>query len=291
MPEVDVNRWLGQLAAASGWWASALRIVLIVGLAWLLTGVLQRAIRKVRERVASRFEDREAVKRAETLGRVLRYIVAVVVTLVAGMLVLAELGISLAPILGAAGVVGVAVGFGAQSLVRDYFNGLFLLLEDQIHQGDVVRLGEHAGLVEEMTLRYVRLRDYDGYVHFVSNGQIASVVNMGRGHAQAVIDVGIAYGEAIDRAMQVMVRTAEQLRADPVFSSRILDAFEMVGVERWADSAVILRARFKVAPLEQWSVRREYLRRLKTAFDSEGIEIPFPQLTVHAPRVWPAAVS
>jgi small-conductance mechanosensitive channel len=291
MPEVDVNRWLGQLAAASGWWASALRIVLIVGLAWLLTGVLQRAIRKVRERVASRFEDREAVKRAETLGRVLRYIVAVVVTLVAGMLVLAELGISLAPILGAAGVVGVAVGFGAQSLVRDYFNGLFLLLEDQIHQGDVVRLGEHAGLVEEMTLRYVRLRDYDGYVHFVSNGQIASVVNMGRGHAQAVIDVGIAYGEAIDRAMQVMVRTAEQLRADPVFSSRILDAFEMVGVERWADSAVILRARFKVAPLEQWSVRREYLRRLKAAFDSEGIEIPFPQLTVHAPKVWPAAVS
>ena len=291
MPEVDVNRWLGQLAAASGWWASALRIVLIVGLAWLLTGVLQRAIRKVRERVASRFEDREAVKRAETLGRVLRYIVAVVVTLVAGMLVLAELGISLAPILGAAGVVGVAVGFGAQSLVRDYFNGLFLLLEDQIHQGDVVRLGEHAGLVEEMTLRYVRLRDYDGYVHFVSNGQIASVVNMGRGHAQAVIDVGIAYGEAIDRAMQVMVRTAEQLRADPVFSSRILDAFEMVGVERWADSAVILRARFKVAPLEQWSVRREYLRRLKAAFDTEGIEIPFPQLTVHAPKVWPAAVS
>jgi moderate conductance mechanosensitive channel len=291
MPEVDVDRWLGELAAASGWWASALRIVLIIGLAWLLTGVLQRAIRKVRERVASRFEDREAVKRAETLGRVLRYIVAVVVMLVAGMLVLAELGVSLAPILGAAGVVGVAVGFGAQSLVRDYFSGLFLLLEDQIHQGDVVRLGEHAGLVEEMTLRYVRLRDYDGYVHFVSNGQISSVVNMGRGHAQAVIDVGIAYGEAIDRAMQVMIRTAEQLRADPVFGSRILDAFEMVGVERWADSAVILRARFKVAPLEQWSVRREYLRRLKAAFDTEGIEIPFPQLTVHSPKAWPGVGS
>ena len=280
MFEVDVNHWLGRLAAANGWWASALSIFLIVGLAWLLTGVLHRSIHKVRERLASRFEDREAVKRAETLARVLRYIVAVVVTLVAGMLVLAELGVSLAPILGAAGLVGMAVGFGAQSLVRDYFNGLFLLLEDQIHLGDVVRLGEHEGLVEEMTLRYVRLRDYEGHVHFVSNGQITSVVNMGRGHAQAVIEIGIAYGEAIDRAMQVMVRTAEQLRADPVFSSRILDAFEMVGVERWADSAVILRARFKVAPLEQWSVRREYLRRLKAAFDTEGIKIPFPQLTV-----------
>jgi small conductance mechanosensitive channel len=148
---------------------------------------------------------------------------------------------------------------------------------------DVVRLGDHGGLVEEMTLRYVRLRDYDGHVHFVPNGQIAAVVNMGRGHAQAVVDVGVAYGAPLDVAMSVMKRTAEQLRADPAFGARILDAFEMVGVERWDDSAIILRGRFKVAPLEQWSVRREFLRRLKLAFDAEGIEIPFPQLTLHAP--------
>ena len=264
-------------------WLGALRVVLIVIAAWILVAVLQRAIRRVRERIASRFEDRQAVKRAETFGRVLRYVVAVVVWLLAGMLALGELGISVAPILGAAGVVGIAVGFGAQSLVKDYFNGLFLLLEDQIHQGDVVRLGDHGGLVEEMTLRYVRLRDYDGHVHFVPNGQIAAVVNMGRGHAQAVVDVGVAYGAPLDVAMSVMKRTAEQLRADPAFGARILDAFEMVGVERWDDSAIILRGRFKVAPLEQWSVRREFLRRLKLAFDAEGIEIPFPQLTLHAP--------
>jgi small conductance mechanosensitive channel len=264
-------------------WLSALRVVLVVVAAGIVVAVLQRTIRRVRERIASRLADRQAVKRAETFGRVLRYVVAVVVWLLAGMLVLAEMGISLAPILGAAGVVGIAVGFGAQSLVKDYFNGLFLLLEDQIHQGDVVRLGEHAGLVEEMTLRYVRLRDYDGHVHFVPNGQITSVVNMGRGHAHAVVDVGIAYGAPLDEAMAAMARTAEQLRADPAFGTRILDGFEMVGVERWGDSAIVLRGRFKVAPLEQWAVRREFLRRLKLAFDAAGIEIPFPQLTVHMP--------
>jgi small conductance mechanosensitive channel len=276
--------WLAALAQTQVWWASGLRVLGIVVAAWLAIGVLQRGIRKMRERIASRLGDREAVLRAATLGRVLRYVVAVVVSLLAGMLVLSELGVSVAPILGAAGVVGLAVGFGAQSLVKDYFTGLFLLLEDQIHQGDVVRLGEHAGLVEEMTLRYVRLRDYDGHVHFVPNGQIAAVVNLSRGHAQAVIDASVAYGTDLQHAMDVMSRTAQGMRDDGVFGPKILDAFEMVGVERWDDSAVVLRGRFKVAPLEQWSVRREYLRRLKAAFDGTGIEIPFPQLALHLPR-------
>ena len=276
--------WFSRLAEADGWWAGALRVTLIVVLAWLLIGLLQRAIRKMRERIASRMHDRESIKRAETVGRVLRYVVAVVVSLIAGMLVLSELGVSVAPILGAAGVVGLAIGFGAQSLVKDYFNGLFLLLEDQIHQGDVVKLGNHGGLVEEMTLRYVRLRDYDGNVHYVPNGQITSVINMSRSFAQAVVDVGVAYGSDLDRALRVMADTAEALRADPVFAERILAPFEVAGVERWADSAVVLRGRFKVQPLEQWGVRREFLRRLKLAFDDAGIEIPFPQLTLHRPQ-------
>jgi small conductance mechanosensitive channel len=276
--------WLASLSQTQVWWASGLRVLAIVVAAWLAIALLQRGIRRLRERIASRLDDREAVLRAATLGRVLRYVVAVVVSLLAGMLVLSELGVSVAPILGAAGVVGLAVGFGAQSLVKDYFTGLFLLLEDQIHQGDVVRLGEHAGLVEEMTLRYVRLRDYDGHVHFVPNGQIAAVVNLSRGHAQAVIDAGVAYGTELQHAMDVMSQTAQCMRDDVVFGPKILAAFEMVGVERWDDSAVVLRGRFKVAPLEQWSVRREYLRRLKAAFDAAGIEIPFPQLAVHLPR-------
>jgi len=264
---------------------SGARILGIVLLAWVAIAVAQKSIRALRMRIVTRFDDREAIKRAETLGRVFRYMAAVVVTLVAGMLVLAELGVSVAPILGAAGVVGLAVGFGAQSLVKDYFTGFFLLLENQIRQGDVVKLGENAGLVEEVTLRFVQLRDYDGNVHFVPNGTISTVVNMSRGHAQAVVDVGVGYGEDLDRVMDVMREVGAEMRADPQHSARIIGDLEVAGVDRWADSAVILRARFRVAPLEQWTVRRDYLRRLKRAFDLHGIEIPFPQLTVRTAPV------
>jgi moderate conductance mechanosensitive channel len=277
------NDGAAALQGLGGVAVSALRICVILVGAWIAIAAAQRAIRGLRIRIASRLGDREAVQRAETLGRVFRYLAAVVVSLIAGMLVLGELGVSVAPILGAAGVVGLAVGFGAQSLVRDYFTGFFLLVEDQIRQGDVVKLGEHAGLVEQVTLRYVQLRDYDGHVHFVPNGSITSVVNMGRGHAQAVVDIGVAYSTDLDAAMALMHTVAAELQRDPAHAGRILDALEMAGVERWADSSVVIRARLKVAPLQQWNVRREYLRRLKKAFDDAGIEIPFPQLMLHRP--------
>lgn len=280
-----VATWRETLGGAA---ASGLRIVLILLAAWVAIVLLQRAIRGFRIRLASRMQDREAVKRAETLGRVSRYLVALVISLMAGMLVLSELGISVAPILGAAGVAGLAVGFGAQSLVKDYFTGFFLLLENQIRQGDVVKLGEHAGLVEEMTLRYVQLRDYDGNVHFVPNGTISTVVNMSRGFAQAVIDVGVAYREDLDRVMAVMREVASQLQRDDTFGPSILDPFELAGVERWDDSAVVIRGRFRVLPLEQWTVRREYLRRLKYAFDANDIEIPYPHMTLYAGQKTPA---
>jgi small-conductance mechanosensitive channel len=277
------------IAIATGWWeglgglaTTGLRILLILVAAWIVTGVLQRAVRGLRVRIAGRFDDREAAKRAETLGRVFRYLIAVVVSLIAGMLVLGELGVSVAPILGAAGVVGLAVGFGAQSLVKDYFTGFFLLLENQIRQGDVVQLGEHAGGVEEVTLRYVQLRDYDGNVHYVPNGEITTVINMSRGFSQAVMDIGVAYREDVDEVMAVMRRVGQQMRRDDTFGPRILDELEIAGVDQWADSAVVIRCRFRTQPLEQWGVRREYLRRLKAAFDAEGIEIPFPHLTVYA---------
>jgi small conductance mechanosensitive channel len=277
MPRLD-------LLDASHWGTGTvvgLRVIVIVVAAWITIYVLQRLIRLFRERLASRMADPESVKRAATLGRVFRYLVAVVVSLIAGMLVLGEIGISVAPILGAAGVVGLAVGFGAQSLVKDYFAGFFILLEDQIRHGDVVEIAGKSGFVEEITLRYVRLRDYDGNVHYIANGLISTVTNMSRGFAQSVIDVGIAYREDVDDAFDVMRQVASAMRADPAFGPRILADLEIAGVERWADSAVILRCRFKVAPLEQWGVRREFLRRLKRAFDERGIEIPFPHLTVY----------
>ncbi|MDE2076041.1 MAG: mechanosensitive ion channel family protein [Burkholderiales bacterium] len=271
------------LQTLDGGLKSGLRILLIILVAWWAIIIVQRAIKALRIRIAGRFGDHESQQRAETLGRVFRYMAAVAISLIAGMLILSELGISVAPILGAAGVAGLAVGFGAQALVKDYFTGFFLLIENQIRQGDVVQLGDHSGLVEEVTLRYVRLRDYDGAVHFVPNGTITSVVNMSRGFAFAVTDISVAYDEDLEAVMRVMKDTASQLRADPQYSNRILDDYELAGVERWDDSAIIIRGRFKVAPLQQWEVRRAYLLLLKKRFDAEGIEIPFPQMVVHPP--------
>lgn len=277
------------LELATRWWGVfggfatiAIRVTVIVLAAWVITGVLQRAVRRLRERLAARMEDRESAKRAETLARVVRYLIAVVISLITAMLVLAELGVSVAPILGAAGVVGLAVGFGAQSLVKDYFTGFFLLLENQIRQGDVVQVGSHSGSVEEVTLRYVQLRDYSGNVHYVPNSTITTVINMSRGFSNAVMDIGVAYREDVDQVMDVMREVGGQMRADPAYQSRIIGDLEMAGVDNWADSAVIIRCRMRTLPLEQWGVKREYLRRLKAAFDTRGIEIPYPHLTVYA---------
>ncbi|HKC16408.1 MAG TPA: mechanosensitive ion channel family protein, partial [Steroidobacteraceae bacterium] len=209
-----------------------------------------------------------------------RHLTSVIIALVAGMLVLSELGVSLAPILGAAGIVGLAVGFGAQSLVRDYFTGFFLLLENQLAKGDVVQVADKSGTVEDVTLRYLQLRDYEGNVHFIPNGLITTVTNMSRGYAYAVMDVGVAYHEDVDRALQAMRVTGAQLRADPAFAALIMEDFEIAGVERMSDSGVFLRGRFKVQALEQWDVRREYIRRLKRVFDERGIEFPLPRMAI-----------
>jgi len=260
----------------------ALRITLIAVVAWIAATVLNRMIRMFREHISQRMGDAEQQKRAATIGRVFRYIVSVVVSLMAGILILSELGVSIAPILGAAGVVGLAIGFGAQSLVKDYFTGFFILLENQLTTGDVVEIAGKSGLVEDVTLRFVRLRDYSGNVHYVPNNLITTVTNMSRGFAQAVVDVGIAYREDTDHVFEVMREVSREMRSDLAFESKILDDLEIAGVESWADSAVVLRCRFKVVPLEQWGVRREFLRRLKKAFDARGIEIPFPHVTIYA---------
>jgi small conductance mechanosensitive channel len=234
--------------------------------------------------MAKRASGADELRRIDTVGNAFRYFASVVVVLVAGMLILDELGISIAPLLATAGVAGIAIAFGAQSLIKDYFNGFFLLLEDQIRVGDVVEIVGKGGLVEDLTLRYVRLRDLEGHVHFIPNGEIKLVTNRTRGHATPVVDVPISYAADTDAVLQVMREIAAALRADPDWSARIAGEMEVIGVDRWADSSVVLRARFKVVPpIEQWNVKREYLRRLKKAFDERGIEIPFPQLTLHAP--------
>jgi len=258
------------------------RIALVLLLAWVLEALAARLMRLFRLYMERRIAAPDEVPRIETLARVFRYAAAVLIALVAGSLVLDELGISVAPILATAGVAGVAIGFGAQSLVKDYFTGFFLLLEDQIRQGDVVEVGGKSGLVEEVTLRYVRLRDFDGHVHFVPNGEIKVVTNRTRGFAHAVIEIGVDYDTDVDRALAIMKDVGKALRADPVWGPKIAADPEIIGVEKLADSAVVLRGRIQVVPpIEQWNVRREYLKRLKEAYGTRGIGIPFPHLTLH----------
>lgn len=259
-----------------------LRVLLIFLVAAILMKLSSKLILTLKMHLRERAEDDiEEIKRIETVGRVFRYIATIVISIIAVVEVLHQLGISIAPVLAAAGVVGLAVGFGAQSLIKDYFNGFFILLENQIRQGDVVEAGDKAGLVEEVTLRYVRMRDYSGNVHYVPNGLITTVTNMSRGFAQAVIDIGVAYRENVDEVIEVMKRVGAELRQDAQLAPKILDDMEMAGVDQLDDSAVVIRCRFKVLPLEQWGVRREYLKRIKAAFDAQGIEIPFPHLTVY----------
>lgn len=259
-----------------------LHVIVILLLAWLLLLLGRKLIRLFRDYMNNRAETAEDKRRIETLARVFRYISTVVISLVAGMLVLSEIGISIAPILGAAGVVGLAVGFGAQSLIKDYFNGFFLLLENQIRQGDVIEVCEKTGVVEDITLRYVCLRDNEGSVHYVPNGQISIVTNKSRDYAYALIDIGVAYREDMTEVSQVIVEVGRAMRAEAGISSRILDDIEVQGVQELADSAVILRCRIKTVALDQWDVRRAFLGRIKQAFDVRGIEMPYPHLTVYA---------
>ena len=258
------------------------RVCVILILAWLLHGLGRKLIRIFRRYMSGRAATPEDVRRIDTLARVFRYIFTVVILLVAGMLALSEVGISIAPILGAAGVVGLAVGFGAQSLIKDYFNGFFMLLENQIRQGDMVEVCGKTGIVEDITLRYICMRDDEGSVHYVPNGQITTVTNKSRNYAFALIDVGVAYRENLDEVRAVVREVGSAMRTDAAIGPKILEDVEIQGVQDLANSAVILRCRFKTVALEQLNVRRAFLGRIKQAFDARGIEMPYPHLTIYA---------
>jgi len=270
----DIGEWQSLLR-------SVIRIGIILGIAWVMLSLSRKLIPVLHEQMQKRTDDPEQHKRLETLGRVFRYAVAVVITLITGMLALSELGISIAPILASAGIVGLAIGFGAQSLVKDYFTGLFLLLENQIHQGDVVQVAGLGGLVEEVTLRHIRLRDYEGSVHYIPNSAVTTVTNRSRGYAYALVDIGVAYRENVEEVFEVIREVAASIRADEKLGPLILEELDLAGVDAWADSAVTIRFRIKVQPLQQWTVKRAFLLRLKQEFDRLGIEIPFPHLTLY----------
>lgn len=285
MKEFVERFFVTQLGAELPGWAKALvsltNVFLILLVAWGLLTISGRLLHLLDDRMRARSVEAEERKRIETLMRVSRYVASVLIGAITVMLILSEVGISIAPILATAGVAGLAVGFGAQSLVKDYFTGFVMLIENQIRVGDMVEVGGKSGLVEEVTLRYVRLRDVEGAVHYVPNGIIATVTNKSREFAYAVSDIGVGYDQDTDRVFDIIRKVSAEMAKSPEFAARILEPIEIMGVDQFADSAVTIRCRIKVVALEQGPVRREFLRLLKKAFDAEGIEIPFPSRTVY----------
>jgi small conductance mechanosensitive channel len=255
----------------------------------LITIVLMLVALKIAKGVGKKFatllqknKDDEFKKRAETLTGIIQLILTILVLVVGCIIILGEVGVEIGPILATAGIFGLAIGFGAQNLVQDVISGFFLLLEDQVRVGDVVQVAGKGGLVEKVTLRMIILRDLAGNVHFVRNGKVDVVTNMTKDYGRYVFEIGVAYRENVDEVIEVIKAVDEDLRKDPDFSEDILEPIEILGLDRFDDSAVVIKARYKTKAIKQWGVGRAFNKRLKAAFDANGIEIPYPHLTLYA---------
>ena len=265
---------------------ASLRILLIILAAYIGIKLLRVAMNRleavlVRASAGTDVVPGAGAKRIRTLMSVLSTVAVGLIWFVVALTTLGQIGINLAPVLAGAGVVGLAVGFGAQSLVKDLVSGFFLILENQIRVGDVAIVNGTGGLVEAITFRTVVLRDLSAVVHVFPNGSINTLSNVTKDWSAYVIDVGVAYKEDTDRVTEVMKDVAAKMLEDPQYGSTMLGPIEIFGVDDFADSAVIIKARLKTRPLEQFTVGREYRRRLKKAFDAAGIEIPFPHRTLY----------
>ena len=297
---VTGNDWLG--AAADWLIAKPTLILLILVLAllarWLVFKAINRLVGRASQGVlpplahtlvgqqeaavgaTARIAAARRKQRAETLGGVLRSITTFALFSIAAIMVLSEVGADIGPLIAGAGIVGIALGFGAQTLVRDFLSGLFMLFEDQYGIGDVVDLGDATGTVEAVSLRVTRLRDVNGTVWYVRNGEILRVGNMSQNWARSVLDVRVGLGEDLTRVRGILEETCHGMWDDEDFSGKIIEEPEVWGVERLDPDAIVMRVAVKTAPLEQWDVARELRKRIRERFAHEGIEIPFPQQVV-----------
>lgn len=258
-------------------------ILLAAGIASLLANRLVRLTRRQVVEVMRRRTDtqeEELDKRARTVGRLLTRLAGILIWSVALLMSLREAGFDVMPLLAGAGIAGVAIGFGAQSLVRDVISGLFLIVENQIRVHDIVRINGVTGTVEEINLRTTVLRGLDGAVHIFPNGTIQTLTNLSREYSFYVADIGVAYKEDVDRVIEVIRQVGEELRQDPEFGPLILEPIQVLGLEQFAESSVVIRSRLKTKPGQQWLVGREFNRRLKKRFEAAGIQIPFPHRTL-----------
>ncbi len=276
IPLEELTTWL---------FTQGLRVVLIGLLAYFTVRVAALGISHFEDIVRSRAGDNadkiELVERVHTISGLVTNAVNIIVWSAASLMMLQELGVNITPLLTGAGIAGLAVGFGAQNLVRDVISGFFFILEDQVHVGDVVEVNGTSGLVESVKLRTLVLRDLSGTVHVVPNGEITTLSNKTKEFSYAVLDIGVAYKEDTDHVSAVLHDVGTDLASDSDFSDSILSTLEILGVSEFGDSAVVIKIRIKTRPLKQWMIGRELRRRIKKAFDTEGIEIPFPHMSLY----------
>lgn len=276
-----------------------LRIALILIVAWIISKVIDAALSRTEKRLinSSQVEGEppsESQKRVETLIRLVRQALFLALWIVVSLILMKEAGIDIAPLIASAGILGLAIGFGAQNLVKDFISGFFLTLENQIRVNDVAVINGTGGLVERINFRTTVLRDLGGAVHIFPNGSINTISNLTKEWSAYIFDIGVAYKEDTDHVIEVMRRVGEEMRADSEIGPKMLDLPEIFGVDKFADSAVVIKGRIRTHPIQQWTVGREYLKRIKHAFDAENIEIPFPHLSIYtgeATTAMPLSIS
>jgi small-conductance mechanosensitive channel len=256
-------------------------ILLVLALLWLGARWLTRGFVHRIAVLGRRGLEEGRRERVETLRRVLQSVITMGFILVGALAVLPEFGVDVTVLVGGAAVFSLAIAFGAQSLVKDYFSGFVILMEDQYRVGNVIEINNKSGLVEDISLRMTTLRDLEGIAHFIPHSQITTVSNLTHGWSRVVLDVGVAYKEDVNRVMEILLELAREMRKEPQFGPLILDEPEMLGVDAFADSAVVIKFMVRTRPLKQWIVKRELLRRIKIRFDELGIEIPFPHRTLY----------
>ncbi len=261
-----------------------LKIILIAAGSWIFYGIAKRIIiNAVRVTVVrdKKMSEAEELKREDTLIRIFNGAVKIAVLTISLLMILRETGIDIGPILAGAGIVGLALGFGGQYLIRDIISGLFIILENQYRIGDVVELNSTGGLVEDISLRMTTLRNLDGTVHHIPHGEIKIVSNLSKDFARMNLDLGVSYSSDLEHVINVINRTGEELAADPQFRDSIVSPPRFLRVNDFADSAIVVKILGDTLPLKQWEITGEFRKRIKIAFDREGIEIPFPQRVIH----------
>lgn len=265
---------------------TGLRISMLLVLAWIAMKLIQKFLQRLEKHLIKKSEDEgeppsESEKRVETIVRLIKQACLIALWLTFGLVIIREFGIDIGPIIASAGVVGLAIGFGAQNLVRDIIAGFFIILENQIRVGDVAILNGTGGLVERINFRTTVLRDLGGVVHIFPNGTITTLSNLTNGWSAYVFEIGVAYKENTDHVIEVMQEVGKTMREDEKFGKSMLEDLDVFGVDKFDDSSIVIKGRIKTKPIKQWEVGREFLRRVKYAFDKNNIEIPFPHRSIY----------